>query len=304
MTINDVTPKLKEKFCKDCKIPIKIFKEPYFMNRLMLLDPYYDTMNKWFLFLDELSKYNTEQDFYEEYNSIKDNAIDYIKSTDAYNEFNSIDMNQFAVTHKNLPNKDIFKPSNDGKMFLSIDMKKANFSALRLYGDMFKGATTWEEFLSTFTTNKHIINSKYIRQVILGNCNPKRHITYEKYLMDQLLSKLLTFVNIDDVVFFSNDEIIIKLDNIKNIEYFKNKIVDITNNEKIPFRVEVFKLIKIGKSSGYAKCINGTYDFKCIDSNTIPFIIRYLRNEPVTDDDLVFVNSDGYLAKYIEYPEL
>ena len=103
-------------------------------------------------------------------------------------------MNKFTVTHKNLPSKDIFKSSNDGRVFISIDMRKANFSSLKYYGNcieksMFRDTSTWEDFISLFTENKHIVNSKYIRQVILGNCNPKRHITYEKYIMDHVLKQ-------------------------------------------------------------------------------------------------------------------
>ena len=62
-------------------------------------------------------------------------------------------------------------------------MNKANFSALHNYNsNIFNNKNTWEEYVSNFTNNEHIINSKYIRQVVLGNCNPKRCITYEKYL--------------------------------------------------------------------------------------------------------------------------
>ena len=98
-------------------------------------------------------------------------------------QFIEDDMNKYAVTHTDLPTKDIFKPSNDGKLFISIDMRKANFSALKNYDSgIFDSVDTWEEFISRYTDNKHIINSKYIRQVILGNCNPKRQVTYENIL--------------------------------------------------------------------------------------------------------------------------
>ena len=141
----EVSTRAKERFCKDCNISIRIFQEPYFTDRLTLYDKFYGTREKWDIFLNELSKYNCEQ---------------------------------YAVKHKNLPNKDIFKSSNDGKCFISIDMRKANFSSLHHYNsDIFGGAESWEEFIGRYTGNQHIINSKYIRQVILGNCNPKRHIT-------------------------------------------------------------------------------------------------------------------------------
>lgn len=184
----EVSNKAKERFCKDCNIPIRLFQEPYFSDRIKLFDKFYGTVKKWNKFVTELQKYNCEQDYFEEYNRVKDAAINSIKESESYQKFNSEDMNKFAITHKDLSSKDIFKPTNDEKIFISIDMRKANFSSLHSYDKgMFGNADTWEQFISRFTDNEHIINSKYIRQVILGNCNPKRHITYEKYLMDQTL---------------------------------------------------------------------------------------------------------------------
>ncbi len=181
----EVSNRAKERFCKDCNIPIRLFQEPYFLDRIELFDKFYGTVEKWNRFVAELQKYNCEQDYFEEYNRVKDAAINSIKESESYQRFNSEDMNKFAITHKDLPNKDIFKPTNNEKIFISIDMRKANFSSLHSYDKgIFGNADTWEQFISRFTDNEHIINSKYIRQVILGNCNPKRHITYEKYLMD------------------------------------------------------------------------------------------------------------------------
>lgn len=185
----EISNRAKERFCKDCNIPIRLFQEPYFLDRIKLFDEFYGTVDKWIRFASELQGYNCEQDYFEEYNHVKDAAITSIKESEAYQRFNAEDMNKFTVIHKNLSNKDIFKPTNTGRVFISIDMRKANFSSLHEYDkNIFLGTDTWEDFISQFTDNEHIINSKYIRQVILGNCNPKRHITYEKYLMDQTLS--------------------------------------------------------------------------------------------------------------------
>lgn len=308
-----ITDKLKERFCKDCNIPIKIFDEPYFMDRLKLLDELYGTLDKWNLFLEELNKYNSEQDYFEEYNRVKDEAIMCIKNSEAYQKFNEEDMNKYRVTHTNLPSKDIFHPSNDGKIFISIDMKKANFSALQHYGDsisksMFAGASTWEDFISLFTDNKHIINSKYIRQVILGNCNPKRHITYEKYLMDYILGHVSAFwLSTYEVVFFSNDEIIFDVTGIcnKNISEMQRVL-----NEKmpVPVKVECFKLHKIKGIDGYYKEIFKENDeteieLKCVDNYMMPFIIRKLKGEEITDNDKVFYH-EGLLAQFIEVPKI
>ena len=308
----EVSARAKERFCKDCNIPIRLFQEPYFTDRLKLFDKFYRTLEKWNIFIDELQRYNCEQDYFEEYNRVKDAAIISIKESEAYKRFNEEDMNKYCVTHKNLPNKDIFKPSNNGKLFISIDMRKANFSSLYHYNNsMFSGAKTWEEFISKFTENKHIINSKYIRQVILGNCNPKRHITYEKYLMNEVLDVLIKEVGywFDEIVFFSNDEIVIDMDNyadcIRNRNITKSKLEEYFD---FPLNVELFYLHKINGTDGYYKEIvkdinERSFEFKCLDNYMLPFVIRNFLGEEITDSDKVFYH-EGLLAKFIEVPKI
>ena len=315
LDINNMSPKLKERFCTDCNIPIKIYQEPYFMDRLLLYDSAYHTISKWNRFLSSLARYENEQDYYEDYNRVKDEAINAIKESEAYQMFNNEDMNKFRVTNIGLPGKDIFHPSNDGRIFISIDMKKANFSALKHYGEtigksMFHDAHSWEEFLYGFTDNVHILNSKYIRQVILGNCNPKRHITYEKYLMDNVLNQLYDCVSKERCVFFSNDEIIFDMtdcSDMKTLNLVYDLIVAICN-ERIdyPLDVEMFVLHKITGTDGYFKEIvkpDIKIEFKCLDSYMLPFVIRKKMNLEVEENDKVFYHN-GLLAKFIEVPEI
>lgn len=66
----EISTRSKERFCKDCNIPIRIFQEPYFTDRLTLYDKFYGTIEKWDIFLNELSKYHCEQDYFEEYNRV------------------------------------------------------------------------------------------------------------------------------------------------------------------------------------------------------------------------------------------
>ena len=306
----NVSTKAKERFCEDCKIPIRLFQEPYFSDRIKLFDKFYGTVGLWNRFITELQKYDCEQDYFNECNRIQDATIDEIKTSEAYQRFNTEDMNRFSVTHKNLPGKDILDPTNDGKLFISVDMRKANFSSLRLYDKaMFGGADTWEQFISRFTKNGHIINSKYIRQAILGKCNPKRHITYEKYIMDSTLSILDDIVAEESLVFFSNDEIVYNVTDCLAPNLTKNIIEEKLDAESVvPFRVELFSLHKIGGTDGYFKKIyknDYSYDieFKCLDNYMMPFVLRYFSGQDVTDSDKVFFH-EGLLAKFIDVPEI
>lgn len=312
----EVSTRAKERFCKDCNIPIRLFQEPYFMERLKLYDRFYGTIRKWNLFLEELNKYHCEQDYFEEYNRVKDAAIMGIKESKSYQRFNKEDMNYFAVSHKNLPGKDIFKASFDRKTFISIDMKKANFTALHHYAtDMFQSpkgiADTWEDFIGGFTENRHIIESKYIRQVILGNCNPKRHITYERYLMDGVLTKLLDkCFSIERVVFFSNDEIILEVSDLEvgaQKEMLK-RVANCVKKMEFSLRTEYFLLHKIGGMDGYYKEIymedgQTEIEFKCLDNYMLPFVMRAFLEEEVTEGDRTFYH-EGLLARFVEIPRV
>lgn len=308
----EVSEKLKERFCKDCNIPLRLYKEPYFMDRLQLYDSYYNALDKWNIFVRELDKYKCEQDYLEEYNRVKNTAINDIKISDGYKRFNEEDMNKYTVKYKDLPGKDIFKTSNNGKLFISIDMRKANFSALKFYNrSIFDNADTWEKFIERYTEDKHIVNSKYIRQVILGNCNPKRQVTYEKYLMGLVLEVLIDELgySASDIAFFSNDEIVIDMgkyeDCIRKRELIEWQIKGYFN---IPFRIELFYLRKITGTNGYYKeivknIIEREYEFKCLNNYTLPFVLRKFNEEEITENDKVFYH-EGLLSKFIEIPEI
>ena len=308
----EVSEKLKERFCKDCNIPLKLFKEPYFTDRLQLYDSYYNTLDKWNIFVRELEKYRCEQDYLEEYNRVKDTAINDIKLSDGYNRFNEEDMGKYSVKYKDLPSKDIYKPSNVGELFISIDMRKANFSALKFYDkSIFSNADTWEEFVGRYTGNKHIVNSKYIRQVILGNCNPKRQVTYEKYLMGFVLEVLIDELgySASDIAFFSNDEIVINMGKYEDC-INKQKILEMVVNVRfnIPFRIELFYLHKITGTNGYYKeivknIIEREYEFKCLNNYTLPFVLRKFNGEGITENDKLFYH-EGLLSKFIEIPKI
>lgn len=320
-----ITNKLKERFCKDCRIPIKVFDEPYFTQRLEILDSVYESIKKWEKFKKSLERYHCEQDFFEDYNRVKQAMIDYIKESKGYEKFNSDDMNKYCNTRNNLielpknVSSDIYKSSNVGQWFISLDIKKANFTALKHYGGIFDEFETYEDFIKKFTDNPHFIESKYIREVIFGNCNPKRHITYERYLVDKFLNFLLNFFMrfrpmanpyaiFSDICFVSNDEIIFKCNESSRDSWFERISIiadEFKKEEGIEFKPELFFLKKIsGNVECYVKEIvepEIKLDFKCCNSNDVHCVVKYIENKEITDDDLVFIN-DGKLAKYLTAP--
>lgn len=307
-----ISDKAKERFKRDCNLPLRLFVDPYFTQRLNLYDAFYNTLPKWNAFINELQQYQTEEEYFAEYNTIKERAMEAIKTSEAFIRFSNQDMSQYALVNKGFPSKDVFHPSNIGRCFISIDMKKANFSSLRHYDKTIFDADTWEGFIGKFTKSEYIQSSKYIREVILGNCNPKRHITYEKHLMDNLLTRLLTVVTPEIIVSFSNDEIVIDITDIPmaNRRATFESIRDVVfSNAEVPFRIEPFQLIGIIDSTnkkifGYMREIytdEKTMDFKGLNNYILPFVMRKLLNQDVQPEDVVF-EHEGMLATFMSAP--
>lgn len=294
----EITDKLRARFCKNNNIPINIFKEPYFTSRLKLYDKYYNTMSLYEDFIKSISKYKNEQEYFEEYNKIKDIIIQNIKDATGYQNFINEDIKKWSVA-TNINSNDIYKDDNVDKYFLSIDMCEANFSSLYHYdASIFNNIDNYKDFIKCFTDDNSIINSKYIRQVIFGACNPKRQVTYEKYIMFNILKNLNIITSLQDekLISLSNDEIIFEVDkdfNIPNGIYILNTF----DGKNIKCKLEKFKLSKI--SGGYIKINDkGGIKIKCAKPIDIPFIIRRLENKSIQDEDLYFY-YEGKLAKFI-----
>lgn len=308
-----ITRKLKERFCKDMNIPISMFDEPYFTSRLHLYNEQFGTLEKYDKFIKLLDEFSNEQDYFGYYNKLKDEIINYLGESEGMIRFKEEDMNKYKVKNENFPSKDIFKPSFHNRVFLSIDMKKANFTALKHYSkDIVGGKDIYEEFIGMFTDSEYLKSSKYIRQVVFGNQSPKRQVTYEKHLMDELLTKLLEFIDKELVVFFSNDEIVLDLTE----DYFNYNIAEYTQKisillarasveDGINFRQELFMLKHI-PGVGYMKSFidKPGVEFKCIDSVIMPFVLRKYQGEVIQETDKVFYANDSRKAMLLDIPEI
>lgn len=297
---------LKKRFCKDCNLPINLFDEPYFTQRLKALDVQFDCVKKFDTFCADLEKYDTEQEYFEYYNTVKDSVINMIKDNTEYMKFLNDDFADVRVVTKNitLGNKNLYIEGNQDKTFISIDMKKANFSALRHYSPaIFKNVETWEQYIGFFTPSEHIRNSKYIRQVILGACNPKRQITYERYLMTMLYLHIKNELD-GKVSFYSlgNDEIIISVAGTSvSAKEIKSTIATCPQKIGELVRFEMFDLQKVG-DYGWMKVIYDEperVEFKTINADIYHQIVKHYWNMPITEDDLVF-RYNGVLARFLE----
>lgn len=310
-----ITENLKQRFCKDTNLSIKVFEEPYFSSTVALFDKQFGAVEKYKQFVELVNFYGSEQAYFEAYNKLKDDVINYLNDNPIMTYFSQTeDMNKFKCENQGFPTKDIFKETFDGKVFVSIDMRKGNFTALHHYNsETVGGKDTYEEFLGLFTDKEYFKSSKYIRQVVFGNVNPKRQVTYEKYLMDKVLTEALGAKGFssDSVVFFSTDELIFEVE-----EKFRTEVVGVSDEFKklvdslvswacgqsINVRSEIFELRKVPGTSGYVKKFltgDKSHEFKCMDFLTLPFVLRAYNNEEPREEDFVFL-YEGRKVKLLE----
>lgn len=312
---------LKRRFVKDANLPISVTDNPYFMQRLELVDTLRNDSfaSKAFDdFCEMLKNFDNEQDYFRYYRQMKESMMEDIKSSGGYKDFCS---STFAMTLDLSEEKykfskaDLYKEYNDGHLFVSIDMRKANFSALKFYDSrnenkskMFGDAETWEEFIGHYTSYKALINSKYIREVVLGNCNPKRQIQLENFMMQRLANYLQRAIPNLEIYSVHNDEILIDvMENKKNgVEFSKDYLTDIIQRDQskigILTKIEIFQLNKILNGDGWYQNIyndNGETRFKCVDSDLFPQYVKTFFGMNVTEDDLVF-RHNGKLARFLE----
>ena len=180
--INNIK-KFRQRFVKDYNLPINIFDDNLFEYYIQLYDffPY-------LRYKETIEKIENEYDgcvekWLEYCASVRDNAINGVIETEEYKNFNSMDLSQYNFTPI-CGERSCYTEETNGKRFLSIDLRKANFQALKYVGVIYD--VTYEQFVNRFGGDGYIANSKYLRQVIFGKMNPSRQIKIEKYLMSKV----------------------------------------------------------------------------------------------------------------------
>ena len=297
------------RFVKDQKIPIMVYSEPYFSHFLMLYEKDFGTKSSYDMLVKTLESFDKEEEFLEEYYRVRDAVINAVESLSAYQEFLGFDMSTYSGNErkfKNVTKGDVYKLDNVGKFFVSIDMKTANFQALRLHNpDLVFGCKTYDEFIARFTNLEYIRRSKYTRQVVFGNMNPKRQVTIQRFYINEILNSILdnkqfAYLTADNLVTICNDEIVFEVDSLIPTVESKNIVRYVKENYDIDVSVTSYKLNNIGGKDFFVQeKADGTISFKKVPSVYFAQVYKKYKGEQVDDFDLAFY-YEGYLSKFME----
>lgn len=232
---------IAKRFVSEEKLPIPILDGDMFKYHLDLYEDKFQSMTKYLELLDMIdSKFNgNDSDFLDYFYNVRENFIMNVKNSDVYNHFNTFSLNDFGVRQVNTRFRELYNEENVGKGFISVDLRKANFQALKYFDRYNELGNTYEDLVGMYTDLDYIKSSKYFRQVVFGQLNPSRQQTIEKYLTMKVLDdlKLCYWVKDEDIVTIKSDEIVL-FDNIDRLPISD----DIKCNTGVDVKVERFKL--------------------------------------------------------------
>lgn len=307
---------LKKRFVSDMNLPICIFDEPYFTYFINLYENNLQSLTKWNSLCELIKnsfKNNTDL-FLKEYYRVRDEIITDILNSDSYKEFNNMDMSMFATKKYGFSTSNIYNEANNNRKFISVDLKKANFQALRLVNVI--DDKNYFDFLSHYTDIQYIKDSKYTRQVIFGKLNAKRQITVEKYIISLIYERLSSLdwfkEMIDKVESFASDEIVFSVK--KNVDdytvnfvindlslYIQKELGYSTDVEYFVLTMHKFYTYKNDQLNVFKKhFLNIEKDDEIL---TVPMfyyaqVYKLLNNLPIEENDLLF-NMEGQIAKFL-----
>lgn len=305
---------LRTRFVSDYNLPIQVLQSPYFEDRLELLERDYNAKtlyeNLWEL-IDSKFDCNASK-FLESYHQVRDTIITSVLNSEAYKDFISNDKFMRKI-NPICANKNLYTNEQDNGLFVSYDMKKANFQTLRYANPAIVYDTnTYEDFIGVFTDLDYIKNSKYTRQVIFGKLNPKRTMTLEKWITNEFCGSLFSLLVHTKLEYFSlnADEIILKFNGSEE-EFKKLEIDPIKIFEGVEYKGSKFKLHSRHFKLAASSSILTVYEkedylnthrriLKGVPATYYPQVYKLLNGMEINDSDLVFY-YEHELAKFM-YP--
>lgn len=328
----NVPMEVRKRFVRDFSLPFPVYTNYYFYYYLELYNNLLNTNEKFKMLYEDYCNSNKNWDLYlKEYHKMKDTALDVLASDGNYLKFNECDMNKFksVMEGKTTKKGDVYNQSNEGKQFVSFDLVQANYTTLKCLNlSVCKEYDNFKSFMSQFGNLKTVMNSKYLRQQVLGKLNGKRLTTVEKYLVSCFMKVLkdnnvfdndsVELVNKDEVVFNTTlnldlskfnekSKCLFELTCFNNVLTLKNEFLDYSTvleespmNFNVCFKMDMYTLEKVENAKGFVRKFNdNSFDFKGVPVTEYANTYKNYLHLPLNIEDKLFV-YEGKLACYLE----
>jgi len=138
----------------------------YFEYYLLVLDLYLPASQRWKEFLEEFEIY-----YKNDISSLKNEITKVMLDVSSFFE-KSVEISKFKniSCSKSGNLNSLYNSLRHDKRFMSIDIRKSNYTILSMNTSNIFNGNNWETFLGSFTKSKFLLGSKYFRECIFGKC--------------------------------------------------------------------------------------------------------------------------------------
>lgn len=247
------------------------------------------------LMLAAIKEFPNEQAWLNHINEVKVRVWSHIRSTNAYKLFLESDLSKYVDSINEVKAKYNFSDSylekeNNGKTFVSVDIRSANYNAMFWFAKeifMITGVQTdtWIDFIGRFSndypaTGEFIKESKLFRQKVFWELEPER----QKILYEYLVTRVLVNIGFPIKKAYNvGDEIILEIDDghDEKIKEFEAKL------DQHMYRVRLFRLYLVAENKPWLiRKYNDGMDIKCCGATEYPLVWKKLNGLPIDPRDL------------------
>lgn len=330
---------MTRRFVKDNNLPIPVSERPWLDYFIKKYEDEFGSLTSWDCLVNDINRnFGGNPDlFLDYYSKVRDEMIDSIKESKLYEKFNDQNnkLSQYDESFfPQITTKKFYNEEKDGKVFLSIDLSKANFYALYydfMQQDVYTAqkllGVSYLDWMQKFTNNAYIISSKYTRQVIFGQLNPARTIKVEKWLIGKIGTHIyneLTKKGHEVIpVYKDSDEVIFEIQTKHGLMISFKKYYQMLDDVSyhsiqkiiscVPFKYSLFQLeykefetyngkkIPVYLKHEYYKTLDQdkrSTEIKMVPSFYYAQVYSWLKGVPIQEEDLLF-EMEGQVAKFI-----
>jgi len=291
----EINERLIESFSHWSGIPIPVTVPSELQYCLDLLSPYHPTKETFQIFMSAVKKEGSGEQFSQKLGEIMETI-----GSDLQRKLERTEKFVLEGKPKILIKSSVYQHGNENKKFISIDIRKANFTLLQhFYPDLFDGLT-WPNYVGKFTDCDFIKQSKIFREVVFGKIGVCRKVLEAApFFLNKVIDLLK--INPDHIISLAGDEMVLSIGDELNatdahftyeqIETFRK-----TLDQEYPnwFAVKVFWLVKIGERPWFVKeHTDGQIEFKCCPKKLMFQCIKKYTGKPIVSNDLKFMDEFG-----------
>jgi len=272
-------------FCKLFDLNIPVYSEfDYYISQLSKVPKFSNLHNLIRLYeeaesdIDDMYKFRIKK---------ADEIINFLKSTRAYEELIYDNLLPDLPTTKNFQYE-------EGKKYISIDLKKANWSSVKKYDPAFLNelGDTYEVFLDKFNIPELFKHSKSFRQFVFGNINPKRQIKAQRLMVQNLIDEIGNSLKLECI---RHDELIYSFDKFIDINSLYSVYIESNKYNVKIFTIERVEDFKIESYYDPQGNLSGKSMVGCNGNLYFINLKKYITGEDIDIRDLYF-RMDNRLA--------